>query len=34
MLEGLLSREDCANCKMCCQFEDDELMDAPLFDKD
>ncbi len=31
MLEELLTREDCANCKICCKFEEDELMDAPVF---
>lgn len=31
MLEELISRDDCANCKICCKFEEDELIDAPVF---
>lgn len=34
MLEELISREDCANCKICCKFEPDELIDAPTFTKE
>ena len=34
MLNELISREDCANCKICCKFEPDELIDAPVFNKD
>ena len=34
MLEELLSREDCANCKICCKFEPDELVDAPVFNEE
>jgi len=34
MLGELISRECCAKCKICCKFEDDELIDAPLFDKE
>ena len=33
MLEELLTRDDCANCKICCKFEEDELIDAPVFNK-
>ena len=33
MLNELISREDCANCKICCKFEPDELIDAPVFNK-
>ena len=33
MLEELLTRDDCANCKICCKFEEDELIDAPVFSK-
>lgn len=33
MLNELISREDCAKCKICCQFEPDELIDAPTFTK-
>lgn len=31
MLNELISREDCANCRICCKFEPDELIDAPVF---
>ena len=31
MLNELISREDCANCQICCKFELDELIDAPTF---
>lgn len=31
MLNELISREDCAKCKICCKFEEDELIDAPTF---
>lgn len=34
MLSELISREDCANCKICCKFESDELIDAPVFNKE
>ena len=34
MLNELISREDCANCKICCKFEPDELIDAPTFTKE
>ena len=34
MLEELITRDDCAQCRICCQFEDDELMDAPSFDEE
>ncbi len=34
MLNELISREDCANCKICCKFEPDELIDAPVFNKE
>ncbi len=34
MLEGLLTEEDCRNCKLCCYFENDELIDAPMFTKE
>ena len=33
MLNELISRGDCANCKICCKFEPDELIDAPTFTK-
>lgn len=33
MLNELISRKDCANCKICCKFEPDELIDAPTFTK-
>ena len=33
MLSELISREDCANCRICCKFEQDELIDAPTFTK-
>ncbi len=31
MLENLLTEDDCKNCKLCCHFEKDELLDAPTF---
>lgn len=31
MLEGLLSEDNCKKCKLCCHFEEDELIDAPTF---
>lgn len=34
MLEELLTLEDCANCKICCHFQEDELFDAPTFTKE
>lgn len=34
MLSELISREDCANCRICCKFEPDELIDAPTFTKE
>ena len=34
MLNELISREDCANCRICCKFEEDELIDAPTFTKE
>lgn len=34
MLEELLTYKDCANCKICCKFEPDELIDAPTFTKE
>lgn len=34
MLNELISREDCANCRICCKFEQDELIDAPVFNKE
>lgn len=34
MLNELISREDCANCRICCKFEPDELIDAPVFNKE
>lgn len=34
MLEDLLTYKDCANCKICCKFEPDELIDAPTFTKE
>lgn len=34
MLNELISREDCANCKICCKFELDELIDAPTFTRE
>ena len=34
MLNELISREDCANCKICCKFEPEELIDAPVFNKE
>ena len=33
MLEELITRNDCAKCKICCKFEKDELIDAPMFNK-
>ena len=33
VLNELISRGDCANCKICCKFEPDELIDAPTFTK-
>ena len=33
MLNELISREDCANCRICCKFEPDELIDAPVFNE-
>lgn len=34
MLRELLSKEDCSKCRLCCQFQEDELMDAPTFTED
>ena len=34
MLNELISREDCANCRICCKFQPDELIDAPVFNKE
>ena len=34
MLNELISREDCAKCRICCKFEPDELLDAPTFTKE
>lgn len=31
MLEELLTYNDCKKCKLCCLFEEDELIDAPTF---
>lgn len=31
MLEELLTLKDCARCKICCHFQEDELFDAPTF---
>ena len=33
VLNELISRGDCANCKICCKFEPDELIDAPTLTK-
>ena len=33
MLNELITREDCAHCQICCKFEPDELIDAPVFNK-
>lgn len=33
MLGELITRDDCAKCKICCKFEKDELIDAPMFSK-
>lgn len=33
VLNELISIGDCANCKICCKFEPDELIDAPTFTK-
>lgn len=29
MLEGLLTEKDCQECKLCCRFEKEEIIDAP-----
>jgi Fe-S-cluster containining protein len=34
MLNDLLTLQDCKSCKLCCKFEKDELIDAPLFTQD
>lgn len=34
MLEELLTLENRANCKICCHFQEDELLDAPIFTKE
>lgn len=33
MLKQLLSISECTECKICCKFEEDELIDAPTFTK-
>ena len=34
MLAGLLTENDCRDCKLCCHFEKEELIDAPTFTKE
>lgn len=31
MLESILKQSDCSSCKLCCKFQEDELIDAPTF---
>lgn len=31
MLNPVLTSQDCMACKLCCKFEPDEIVDAPLF---
>ena len=31
MLEKILTKQDCRKCKLCCKFQEDELIDAPTF---
>lgn len=32
MLKKLLSREECANCKICCSFDDYDIWETPIID--
>ena len=34
MLEGLLSKEECAGCRLCCSFESYDLLDTPTVTPD
>ena len=34
MLSGLLSKEECAKCRICCEFGDDDLWETPFVDKE
>ncbi|MDR0920307.1 MAG: hypothetical protein LBM93_13860 [Oscillospiraceae bacterium] len=31
MLSGLLEKEDCKNCKLCCRFDEYEVWEVPVF---
>ncbi len=34
MLKKLLSREECANCKICCSFDDYDIWETPIIDEE
>lgn len=34
MLSKLLSKQDCAQCKFCCEFDGDDIWEFPFFDAD
>ncbi len=34
MLSGILSKEDCSKCKICCEFDDSDLWETPVIYED